>query len=606
LSWFSNLVETYSRLVDIVGKPDDDGNILLPEGHMAANTDVCISIDDEGNFRRADESKQNIIIPCNEDSASRAGKVEYPHPLHEQIGYLALDEKKRAAYLSQLDKWCPYHSKVEAVYKYVDGNSLIRDLQESCIKTDDPKLFIRFSVETSVDDLNPNLWKDDTVAAAWQTYCEKTEPEDKTLCYATGGYALSRTKHPKGINPSANSAKLISCNDSTNFTFRGRFAQPEQANAISAIASHQAHAMLRYLIATQGHKCDSQAIVAWAIDDGSAAPNLLSDSLGLYLAAEQTDLEKVIKAQAEIIDIDFAKKLRNAISGMGDAAKLREGSRRVAVIAVDAATTGRMAITFYKDLLENEYIDRVIAWHETCCWWFRGKGIGYVSAPSADRIIAAVYGEPRGENYDKIKKQGRERLLHCILNGERIDAGWLAAAVGRVSNPFSYSKQDGGWDKYKWEIALSVTCAVAGKHYADRKEKISLVLDKTCNDRSYLYGRLLALADKIESHARYLQTGGNDTDKRPTNALRYMTAFAAKPFRTWVLVYHQLVPYLQRLDGGEWYRQQIDEIMSIFQEGEYECEKSLDGKYLMGFSLQRRALNTNNDREEKENAEQEG
>jgi len=591
--------------MDIVGIPDEKGNILLPPGHMAANTDICVTIDGEGNFRHADESKLNIIIPCTEDSSSRAGKVEYPHPLHEQIGYLALDKKKRAAYLSQLEKWRPYHEKVEAVYRYISGGSLINDLQSSGVKTDDPKLFIRFSVETSLDDFDSNLWKDDAVAMAWQSYCDQTEPEDKALCYATGGYALTRTKHPKGINPSVNSAKLISCNDSTNYTFRGRFAKPEQANAISALASHQAHAVLRYLIATQGHKCDSQAIVAWAIDDGSAAPNLLSDSLGLYLVAEQTDLEKVIQAQADVVDIDFAKKLRNAISGMGDAAKLRGGNRHIAVIAVDAATTGRMAITFYKDLLENEYIDRVAAWHETCCWWFRGKGVDYISAPSSDRIIAAVYGEPKGENYDKIKKQSRERLLHCILNGERVDTGWLTAAVARVSNPFSYSKQDGGWDMYRWGTAVSVTCAVARKHYTDRKEKISLVLDKTCNDRSYLYGRLLALAEKVESHARYLQTGGNDTDKRPTNALRYMTAFAAKPFRTWALIYNQLGPYLQRLDGGEWYRQQIDEIMATFQEGEYECEKSLDGKYLMGYSLQRRALNNKNDREENENAEQE-
>jgi len=597
LSWFGNLVETYDRLTDIVGKPDGYGNILLPPGHMAANTDVCVSIDSEGKFLRADESKQNIVIPCTEDSSSRAGKVEYPHPLHEQIGYIALDVKKRAAYLSQLEKWSSYHNKVEHVFKYVAGGSLINDLHMCGIKTDDPKLFIRFSVEVSLDDLIPNLWEDDTVAAAWQLYCEQTESEDKTLCYATGDYAVSRSKHPKGINPSANSAKLISCNDSANYTFRGRFAQPEQANAIGSMASHKAHSMLRYLISTQGYKCDSQAIVAWAIDDGDAAPNLLSGSLDLYLTAQQTDLEKVLEAQVEIIDMDFAKKLRSAISGRGDAAKLHEGNRHIAVIAVDAATTGRMAITFYKDLLENEYIDRVTAWHESCCWWFRGKGVDYVSAPSTDRIIAAVYGEPKGDNYDKIKKQGRERLLHCILNGEKIGKGWLNTAVSRVSNPFSYSKQDGGWDMYKWATAVSVTCAIARKHYTYGKEMIDLELNMTYSDRSYLYGRLLALAEKIESHARYLQTGGNDTDKRPTNALRYMSAFAAKPFHTWVLIYNQLVPYLQRLDGGDWYQQQIDTIMSLFQEGEYECVKALDGRYLMGYSLQRRALHTKNEKE---------
>jgi len=604
MSWFSNLAETYGRLSEVVGIPDVNGYILLPFGHMFAKTDVCVVIDGYGKFRRAEESAENIIIPCTEDSASRAGKVEYPHPLHDQIGYLALDMKKREAYLSQISEWSRYHSKVDAVRKYISEGTLISDLQKSNIKTDDTKLFIRFSVEVSLDDLDSKLWNDNSVAIAWQEYCEQLET-DATLCYVSGESGHIRTKHPKGVNSVVNSAKLISCNDSTNYTYRGRFLQPTQANAISDRASHRAHAMLRYLIATQGYRCDSQAIVAWAVDDGSSAPSPFSDSLGLYTTDPQSELEKVLQLQGEVIDVNYAKKLRNAIVGKGNADVLQGESRRIAVIAVDAATTGRMAVTFYRDLPENEYIDRVVLWHETCCWWFRGKGIDYISAPSADRIIAAVYGEPKGENYDKLKKQGRERLLHCILNGERFNRNWLSSAVQRVSNPFSYSKQDGGWDKYRWETAISVTCAIAKKHYTDEKEEVSLELDRTCNDRSYLYGRLLAIADKIESHARYLQTKSNDTDKRPTNAVRYMTAFASKPFRVWMQIYHQLSPYLLRLDGGEGYQKQIDEIMFLFKDGDYENDKALDGKYLMGYSLQRRALNTRIDREETENVKEE-
>ena len=603
MSWFSNLAETYNRLSEIVGNPDGNGNILLPSGHMAANTDVCVVIDGDGNFRRVEESKKNIVIPCTEDSASRAGKVEYPHPLHEQVGYLASDLKKRESYLSLISEWSGSSGKVEAVHKYIAGGTLLSDLQKSGVKTDDAKTFVRFSVEIT-DDLTPHLWEDESVATAWQEYCRKQEAE-VTLCYVTGEYGQIRRKHPKGVNAVVNSAKLISSNDDTNYTFRGRFKQPNEANAISDIVSQRAHAMLRYLIASQGYRCDSQAIVAWAIDDGSPAPSLFSDSLGLCTADPQSELEKVIQAQGEVIGIDYAKKLRSALAGRRNAAELRESVRKIAVIAVDAATTGRMAVTFYKDLTENEYIDRVVKWHETCCWWFRGRGIDYISAPSADRIIAAVFGEPKGEGYDRLKKQGRERLLHSILNGERVNRNWLHSAVQRVSNPFSYNKQDGGWDKYKWENVISVTCAIARKHYTDNKEEISLDLDKAYSNRCYLYGRLLAIADKIESHARFMQMKSNDTDKRPTNAVRYLTAFAAKPFRTWMLIYHQLSPYLIRLDGGGGYQKQIDEIMSLFKDGEYESDRPLDGKYLMGYSLQRRALNTKNNREDDEYAEQE-
>ena len=115
---------------------------------------------------------------------------------------------------------------------------------------------------------------------------------------------------------------------------------------------------------------------------------------------------------------------------------------------------------------------------------------------------------------------------------------------------------------------------------------------------------MLAIADRIEGHARYLQDKKSDIEKRPTNAVRYMSAFATKPFRTWEVIYRQLNPYIQRLNGAEWYQRELDEIMSLFTEGQYENDKPLNGKYLMGYSLQRRALmNRENNGEEAENVE---
>lgn len=601
MSWFKNLTKTYDNVSEIVGIPDEKGNILLPPNHTTkSNSDVCVVIDSDGIFRSADPGKLTIPIPSTEDSESRSGRAVFPHPLHDQIGYLSTNEEKREKYLLQLGEWSELHPKVEAVRKYILNNTLIEDLQTCGIKTDE-KMFVRFSVET-LDDLTPNLWEDKTVSEAWQRYCKQKQSDETTLCYISGELLPITNKHPKNTNASTGNAKLISCNDNTNFTYKGRFSKPGQANAISIDASHKAHAMLKFLIATQGYKCDTQAIVTWAVDNGEAQPNLFEDSLGIYGKTIETERETLIEAQSEL-DFDYAKKLNYAIRGHGNSENLKNLNRLVAVIAVDAATTGRMAVTFYKDLQENEYIERIINWHETCCWHFRSKGKSYISAPSADRIIAAVHGAPKGEGYNKVKKQSRERILNIMLNGEKIGKAWLNAAVNRVSNPFSYDKSDGGWDFYKWEAAINVACAIAKKHYLDNKEDFKLELEKTRNDRDYLYGRMLAIADKVESHARYLQDKKSDTDKRPTNAVRYMSAFAAKPFRTWEVIYHQLNPYFQRLNGGEWYQRELDEIMSLFKEGEYENDKPLNGKYLMGYSLQRRALNNNKNEEVTENVE---
>ena len=605
MSWFGNLIETYDLISEIVGKYDknENGNVLLPFGHMLTNTDVCITIDGYGKFRRVTKTKESIAIPCTEDSASRTSSAICPHPLHEQLGYLASDEKKRAAYLLQLEKWCKYHHKVEAVYKYISGETILDDLQESSVKIEKQNLFVRFSVEVSLDNFDPNLWKDDSVAAAWQEYCDHTEPKFTTLCYATGDITPIRLKHPGGINTSANRAKLISCNDHNNYTYRGRFSHPEQASTIGAVASHRAHAMLKYLIATQGYKCDTQAIVAWAIDDGTAMPSPVSDSLGIHENRHRTERDELITAQGKV-GYNYAKNVCSALNSTGSVKRLRESNRRTAVIAVNAVkkTTGRMAVTFYRELQEDEYLDRIDSWHESCSWWFRRKGIDFIQAPSVDLIIAAVHGELKGENHYKILKQERERLLHCIFNGAKINHNWHSAALNRVSNPFSYRKSDGGWDKNGWDTAISVTCAIARKHF-DKKEEYDLELDKNCCERNYLWGRMLAVADRIEDHARYQQ---EDKKERPTNAMRYMTAFTSKPYTMWLQIIKCLNPYFLQLNGGGWYQIQIDEIMARFvNENEYMSNAQLDGRFLMGYSLQRRELYKKKDKEEKtEDAEQ--
>ena len=92
------------------------------------------------------------------------------------------------------------------------------------------------------------------------------------------------------------------------------------------------------------------------------------------------------------------------------------------------------------------------------------------------------------------------------------------------------------------------------KHYIDdarkqnkQEDTISMYLEPTRNDRDYLYGRLLALADRFENGVLYKQ-GISDT--RPTNAVKLMSNFVAKPFTTWGTLWKQLMPYLKSANGA--------------------------------------------------------
>ena len=63
-----------------------------------------------------------------------------------------------------------------------------------------------------------------------------------------------------------------------------------------------------------------------------------------------------------------------------------------------------------------------------------------------------------------------------------------------------------------------------------------MALDKNCSDRSYLFGRLLAIADAIENSTY------TDEDRRETNAIRMQKVFTLRPMATWSALWDKLVP----------------------------------------------------------------
>ena len=196
-------------------------------------------------------------------------------------------------------------------------------------------------------------------------------------------------------------------------------------------------------------------------------------------------------------------------------------------------------VTYYRELSENEYEERIDQWHNTCKWYqpFEKNPDGtykpgyFIGAPALDRIVLAVLGKrrkQRDESYDKLVKNLREQLLHCIFDGERIPSSLVIAASNRASNPLAFENTGAknNSDHWRgWEYVLGAACALIKRYYHDyKKEEFSVELETKRRDRDYLYGRLLAVADKIESSARYKQ-GKTKEDARATNAVRYMTAF---------------------------------------------------------------------------------
>ena len=119
-----------------------------------------------------------------------------------------------------------------------------------------------------------------------------------------------------------------------------------------------------------------------------------------------------------------------------------------------------------------------------------------------------------------------------------------------------------------------------------------MALEEHRTTRDYLFGRLLALADNIESYA--LSQAG---EKRDTTAARLMQRFADRPFSTWRNIELALVPYRSRLRSSErgagflWKRENLlDEIQCRFQPDDFTSDRALSAEFLLGYHCQRATL----------------
>ena len=171
-----------------------------------------------------------------------------------------------------------------------------------------------------------------------------------------------------------------------------------------------------------------------------------------------------------------------------------------------------------------------------------------------------------------------------MLEQQKIPFDIVQALTVRASTPLAYSSLNR-------ERVLSTACAVIVKYYHDegiKEDYSTMKLDTENTDRSYLFGRLLAVYEKIER-----MTYDRD-EKREPNAIRLQSVFANHPFQTWKNLDLAINPYLQKLNPGsrEYFRRLISEITeSLLKEDEQKLNQGLKETYLLGYYLQRAELN---------------
>ena len=661
MSWMQKLYRTY-EYVQEQGLNDED--LALPF-HMSKAVHLKVILNDKAELvgvERFDVKKQ-VPIQVTEKSSKRAGSTIASYALHDSLQYIAktagnyltieylskvaekdngkkwkeflagTDEYKQKFadtekakykdcfefYEKQLSGWAEFGNlkEINIVLQYIQKGSLIEDLLEKQIFSfkdnilsagkDDPfSLTIVWAVEIS-NDPHSDLWSKNSIKKQWIEYQESQSGEEREqpeLCYITGERDYAAKAYPK----IEGNAKLVSANDTSGFTFLGRFLSDKQAVALGRDVSQKAFNMLKWLIKRQGIRNGDQVTVAWAIS-GKPVPSPMKDISTELNWADMANWDiSAVENPDEIatqrlpenseaspdwsvnIGRAAARIIKKKLHGYQAELKAHE---QISLIMLDSATPGRMALTYYQEFLPADYFTNLDAWIDDFSWYQRysievpnGKKTDKRTQwrfvpPSPYSIAEAVYGKSLS---DTLKKQLYARLLPVIAGGTSVPI-----PEDLVRQSFQAACNPNGCENWEWQRNIGVACALykgwrARHHDLSQRRTYPMSLDTQNRSRDYLYGRLLAVAENTESYALYLAG-----EKRATTAERYMQRFAEHPFATWRNIELALKPYQERLrnNGKDTGAQAIGEIMELFATDDFTCDDKLSGEFLLGYHCQK-------------------
>ena len=663
MSWMEKLYQTYEAGV-LLDLPLE--KCLMPISHTMQNAHINIVIDGNGHFKRASVlEKKQIILPATEKSAGRTGKKPPPHPLADKLQYVAKDYPEFGGqklsffedYHNLLKSWCDSkysHPKAVAVFEYIKRGSVVKDLSKDGIlvvvndRLETPKIFedvknkpaifkvipkdtkldafdqgaalVCWSVEIEGNCIS-DTWKDSSLQDSWNMFNSDDEGIEG-LCFITGIKGALASNHPSKIRHTGDKAKLISSNDLDGFTFLGKFTDSKesikkfggQSLGVGLITTQKAHNALTWLIQRQGFRNGDQAYVSWAVS-GKQIPEPLNDTWSLFETSD-FDLDEVSEgstnAQNESQDHSrdlgqsYALQLKKYMAGYS--AKLSP-NEQIIIMGIDSATPGRMGIIYYRELLRDDFFNRLESWHKEFAWIQRHtvqiadnsgkkpktKTIWPISSPVPKDIAAAAYGDNVN---DSLKKKVIERLMPCIIDGQPFPEDLVISCVRKATNRVGYAS-DAQW---LWEKNLGIACALYKGYYhrhpiKTKRREYAMALEENNDSRDYLYGRLLAIAERIEDVA--LNISG---ENRSTTAARLMQRFADRPFETWRTIELALQPYIQRLRlsrAGFLTNQlkEIDTILALFKHDEFNSKDKLSGEFLLAYHCQRQKFKTKTETE---------
>ncbi|MBM7318883.1 MULTISPECIES: type I-C CRISPR-associated protein Cas8c/Csd1 [Streptococcus] len=629
MDFFTALLRAYEAAEDTgwVDNAQKSTSPLLPIYHTSRRSNgkdtIAVLLDNEGNFMKADfmADGESIIFPVTSDSVARSGKNPAPHPLVDKLTYYLseIDQGQYDTYHRQLDEWISQCQEpevkrflshiqhfllqddfidniVQSLYGRVTGRE---GLKVTFLNSDDSEktidlstAFLEFKVDQFIGYQTVSVTNYLDLHKAYISYVESNQKAD-IICNISGKQEVLAAKH-RGL---IGNAKLISVSNNIE-TYKGRFKEREDVFTVGNQTSEKIHLMAKFLLEnehTHAWLGSGQHLINWFSDDLTNETQLdittpkVEDN-GMFDFGETTsdDSPKFQVTEAN-------KKIRSAfIHG-----KKEFGDGATYYIAiVNKTNDGRVALKYFRQLAVSQLLDNLNKWQDKYSWPFKKKNGEYAECPpSYIDIILAAYGVDRGRflelDNDKFKSDQFQKLATSMIDGKDVPETILGKLRDNIKQRQRYGNT--------WKKVLFVSLALLHKN---NKEEFTPMLDHENKNRSYLFGRLLAIFELLELQRYQLDGSKND---RITNAERYWTAYTSQPAKLMMNLTNKIRPYEEavKLNSPGIFKKldkEREEIMALLSPlmQDRGINDPLDYRFIFGYYAEKQYFYTKQEKTESE------
>ena len=629
MSLLTALLDSYDYALEngMVGKPDHFGNILLPMYYNSMKSngkniiELLLSKDSKLLEAHLLPEGETIQFPVTEDSVARSSGVA-PHPLVDSASYVIQDEGKRsAAYMEQMENWLAYDDNdfVRIIHDFLIQPGIldavkhkVKDSEEdeaekqkkNAVAIDFEKVFFTFSVENYDGLKNISVSENSDLQARYKVYVEYQNANDpskeRITCNLSGKQDYLCIKH----QPLMGTARLVSQITANDENWRGRFTMADQNIKLGMETSQKIHLMAKYLLSgeeTRRWLGEQANMVSWFSDDLSNAvafdPSKSAEMpAGIFekLLAEQKG-----KSDAPAIADEMTE---NIVKSFTNGKRLFSDDATYYIAIFDKISNGRVATKYFRTLSASRLKENLVAWQEKYHWrGYSKENRDKVFTPSPRRIVLAAYGVERDgfleiSKKDFLKNQ-YQNILTALVEGRSIPENFEKALTVNIRHRQSY---DHTWMEVKF-------CALAV--LKDKGGFKDAMLNRENTDRSYLFGRLLALFERMEAG-----TFG-EKEERSTNAEKMWTSYTNHPATMMMRLRNLLKPYERKMATSEQNRglyfklsRDISEVTNMLHDNydmdSVEVNRPLDYGFIFGYEAQMRDIFTKRNKETEEAKEE--